>query len=404
MWNRSRAAWALVLIPACFHPTYDRPACGPLDECPGNLKCTAGVCEPEGDSDGGTPGATPDGSTPAGAPPDAPPLCFGSYPNVCFSTGADVPTAALTLPPEIDTASSALCGTRNNQPTFCVVAARGLTIAAGTVRAYGARPLVLLSTTTVELAGTLDVSSTSAAVTHPTGPGVVDIASCADGAVTPERSSGGYGGSFGGKGGDGQKQDGGSPPVAGPAVSFPAALRAGCPGASGSPNDVGTSTGIGGKAGGAVAIIATAIHITGQINASGAAGTAGPAVKSGGGGGGSGGMIVLDSPSIIAEGNFALFANGGGGGQGGSLPPNGGSGQDGRESTGPAVPGAGGNNSTTPGGIGGSGAFGTGSKDGLSAQPIGLSGNAGGGAGGGGAGFIRAHGITTNIAPTSTDP
>jgi hypothetical protein len=33
-----------------------------------------------------------------------------------------------------------------------------------------------------------------------------------------------------------------------------------------------------------------------------------------------------------------------------------------------------------------------------------LSGNAGGGAGGGGAGFIRARGITTNIAPVSTDP
>jgi hypothetical protein len=33
-----------------------------------------------------------------------------------------------------------------------------------------------------------------------------------------------------------------------------------------------------------------------------------------------------------------------------------------------------------------------------------LSGNAGGGAGGGAAGFIRAHGITTNISPASTDP
>jgi hypothetical protein len=370
------------------------------------LKCTAGVCESdgEGDSDGGTPGATPDGATPADAAPDALQLCFGSYPNVCFSTLADVPTEALTPPQEIDTASSPLCGTRNNQPTFCVVAARGLTIAAGTVRSYGARPLVLLSTTTFDLAGTLDVSSTSGAVTHPTGPGVVDIASCTDGAVTPDRSSGGYGGSFGGKGGDGQKQDGGRPPVAGPAVSFPAALRAGCPGASGSPDKEGTLTGIGGKGGGAVTIIATTINLNGQINASGAAGTAGPAVKSGGGGGGSGGMIVLDSPSIIAGAGFALFANGGGGGQGGALALNGGPGQDGHESTGPMVPGAGGNNFTTPGGSGGSGAFGTLSKDGLPAQTTGLSGNAGGGAGGGAAGFIRAHGITTNISPASTDP
>jgi len=353
---------------------------------------------------GGSDGGGSDSGVIPDAPPDAPPLCFGSYPNVCFSTIADVPTTALTLPQEIDTMSSSLCGTRNNQPTFCVIAARGLTLTAGTVRAYGARPLVLLSTTTVDLAGTLDVSSTSAAVAHPTGPGVVDIPSCADGAVTPTKSSGGYGGSFGGKGSDGQKQDGGRDPLAGPAVSVPAALRAGCPGASGSPDKEGTLTGIGGKGGGAVAIIATEIHLNGQINASGAAGTAGPAVKSGGGGGGSGGMIVLDSPLIIAGSSFALFANGGGGGQGGSLPPNGGSGQDGHESTGPMVPGAGGNNLTTPGGSGGSGAAGTGSKDGTPAQLTGLSGNAGGGAGGGGAGFIRARGITTNIAPVSTDP
>ena len=352
---------------------------------------------------GGSDGGGSDGGVIPDAPPDAPLLCFGSYPNVCFTTPADVPTAALALPQEIDTSSSALCGTRNNQPTFCVVAARGLTIAAGTVRAYGARPLVLLSTTTFDLTGTLDVSSTSGTVAHPTGPGVVGIASCADRAVTPDRSSGGYGGSFGGKGGDGQKQDGGTPPVAGPAVSFPAALRAGCPGASGSPDKEGTLTGIGGKGGGAVAIIATTINLNGQINASGAAGTAGPAVKSGGGGGGSGGMIVLDSPSIIAGASFALFANGGGGGQGGSLATDG-SGQDGRESTGPFEAGAGGKNNRTTGGTGGDGAVGILSKDGLPAQITGLSGNAGGGAGGGGAGFIRAHGITDNIAPVSTDP
>jgi hypothetical protein len=351
---------------------------------------------------GGSDGGGSDGGVIPDAPPDAQ-VCFGSYPSVCFSTPADVPTAALTLPQEIDTMSSPLCGTRNNQPTFCVVAARGLTIGAGTVRAYGARPLVLLSTTTFDLTGTLDVSSTSGVVAHPTGPGVVDIASCADGAVTPTKSSGGYGGSFGGKGGDGQKQDGGTPPIAGPAVRFPAALRAGCPGASGSPNDVGTSTGIGGKGGGAVSIIAATINLNGQINASGAAGTAAPAVKSGGGGGGSGGMIVLDSPSIIAGGSFALFANGGGGGQGGSLATNGG-GQDGHESTGPLVFGGGGRTGSTTGGTGGDGAAGTISKDGLPAQTTGLTGNAGGGAGGGAAGFIRAHGITDNIAPVSTDP
>jgi len=411
MGNSHHASWIAALLPACFHPSYDRPACGPHSECPGDLTCNQGFCEladaPGSQIPGG--GFLDGGSHDSGSPDavsDVPLLCFGAYPTVCFSSIADVPTAPLILMGDIDTMTSALCNTHNNQGDFCVVSGAGITIPTGkTIRAFGARPLVLLSTTTFDLSGSLDVSSTSApGALHPTGPGVVTIASCSEFAVAPTASSGGFGGSFGGKGGNGHPQDTTAVPTSGSAVLFPAKLRAGCPGSSGSTVSSGVTPGAGGKGGGAVSVIASEIQLNGQINASGAFGVAGGAVKAGGGGGGSGGMIVLDSPSIVPGQTFALFANGGGGGQGGSSGNGGGAGQNGFESTGPFVAGLGGNNGTTQGGSGGSGAFGTAKKDGANASSDNLSGNAGGGAGGGGAGFIAAHGITTNIAPASTPP
>jgi len=341
------------------------------------------------------------------AMPDAPLLCFGAYPTVCFSSIADVPMAPLILMEDIDTMTSALCNTHNNQGDFCVVSGAGITIPTGkTIRAFGARPLVLISTTTFDLSGSLDVSSTSApAALHPTGPGVVAIASCSDSAVVPTMNSGGFGGSFGGKGGNGQPQDQAVVvPISGSAVLFPAKLRAGCPGSAGSTTSSGP--GVGGKGGGAVSVIATEIHLNGQINASGAFGSAGGAVRAGGGGGGSGGMIVLDSPAIVPGITFALFANGGGGGQGGAATagPNPGPGKDGGESTGPTMVGTGGNNFNTAGGAGGSGTAGVVNKDGLAGGPGTPGSSAGGGGGGGAAGFISARGIATNIAPASTAP
>ena len=39
-------AWALAVVPACFHPNYDRPACGKSGECPDGLTCSAQqICE-----------------------------------------------------------------------------------------------------------------------------------------------------------------------------------------------------------------------------------------------------------------------------------------------------------------------------------------------------------------------
>jgi len=355
-----------------------------------------------GDVDGAIVDASPDVGA---SPSDALGLCFGTFPTVCFSSAANAPTAAVTLTGDIDTGASTLCDQHNDQMgRYCVIAGTAMQLPAGTVRAYGDKPLVLLSTTTFDLAGTLDVSSTSSRITtHLTGPGVVPIASCADGVTLPTADSGGYGGSFGGKGGEGQRQDSNTQPTSGPAIAFPAELRAGCPGGDGA-----TTSGIaparGGAGGGAVSIIATQIRLGGTINASGAAGSGGSLVKSGAGGGGSGGMIVLDTPSIVAGGGFALFANGGGGGQGGAGPGQDlGAGQSGSESTAPDEPGVGGDNDETAGGAGGDGAAGD-EKAGSNAANNNLGGNAGGGGGGGGAGFIRAPSVTSNIAPPSTNP
>jgi hypothetical protein len=52
-----RCAIAL-LAPACFHPSYDHPACGPNGECPSGLTCSLQrICEAPG-----FPGSIPDGS------------------------------------------------------------------------------------------------------------------------------------------------------------------------------------------------------------------------------------------------------------------------------------------------------------------------------------------------------
>lgn len=337
--------------------------------------------------------------------PDATALCFGTYPTVCFASTSELPKAAVTLNATIDTDSTTDCDQHSDQRTaYCVVAGAGIVSRVGSItRATGSKPLVLLSTTTVDLAGTIDVSSKLVAGVPQNGAGVgAAIASCTTGAVAPTSNSGGYGGSFGGRGGLGQRQDAlqtQTPPTAPPPIDFPPKLRAGCPGASGS-TGASVAPGAGGAGGGAISVIATRINLSGTINASGSGGFGGPTEKAGGGGGGSGGMIVLDAPSIVASGIFALFANGGGGGQGGAHNATA-AGQNGVESAAPAAPGPGGLGPTV-GGAGGAGSAGP-SKDGSNASQANLGGDSGGGAGGGGAGFIRAPGVTINVSPPTTN-
>jgi hypothetical protein len=332
-------------------------------------------------------------------PPDAQ-ACFGSFPAVCFT---EVPTKPVMLTADltIDTSASAMCDQHNDQMAkYCVVAGTSFTLAAAkTIRATGTKPLVLLSTSTMSIQGIIDVSSNRMAGPLATGAGANPTA-CTNGAP-PEMAGGGYGGSFGGKGGNGERLGTASATsgVAAAALTTPPTLlRGGCPGGNGD-----ATGGTGGSGGGAVALIAmTSIQLDGKLNASGSAGHGGPAAKSGGGGGGSGGMIVLDAPSITAAATGLLFANGGGGGQGGAGAGAGmGIGADGGESLDPASPAPAGNNGGRDGGFGGTGSSGTRLPGNNGGIPTTAQNNGGGGGGGGAAGFIRAKGITTNIAPPS---
>jgi hypothetical protein len=335
--------------------------------------------------------------------PDASSTCFGSFVKVCFTTLADVPKMPVMLPIddtiEIDTDSSPMCDQHNDRNEYCVVAGAGFTLAAGkSIRSYGTRPLVLLSTTTMtlEVTSTVDVSSNRNIGPKNTGANA-NPSVCISGTL-PELAGGGFGGSFGGKGGDGERLTGAAATTGVAAVALtspPTQLRGGCPGGNGDA--------AGGSGGGAVALIAgTSIQIDGKINASGAGGRGGPATQSGGGGGGSGGMIVIDAPSITATG--PLFANGGGGGQGGDgAGGNLGIGDEGGESPAPPTPAPAGNNTGRDGGAGGAGSSGI-KLGGSNAGGGGGSSGGGGGGGGGGAGFIHAHGVTTNISPPSFIP
>src|SRR5262249_29629712 len=140
-------------------------------------------------------------------------------------------------------------------------------------------------------------------------------------------AGGGAGGSLGTRGGDGGTGDtnNNGPPVgtakggvAGVVQLPPTMLRGGCPGGDGGTADA-SHRGPGGNGGGAVYLIAgSAIHIIGDVFASGAGGMSTPGTVSaeeGGGGGGTGGMIGLDAPSIDIPGR--VVANGGAGAGGG---------------------------------------------------------------------------------------
>jgi hypothetical protein len=57
--HRRVCAWIVLVVPACFHPSYDHPACGPGDTCPRGLTCNpaSDLCELSGT---GTPGVGSD--------------------------------------------------------------------------------------------------------------------------------------------------------------------------------------------------------------------------------------------------------------------------------------------------------------------------------------------------------
>ncbi len=358
-----------------------------------------GACSFQGRAELIDPDAVPPGdalagdalSIDAGDPPGS--YCLGdSIVRICL---AEMPTTSLTITnTAIKTdASSSDCATNvvgANMDLYCVLAGAGITVSGGQVlSAKGSRPLVLVSSGTLTVNGTIDVAGHLGGAPQSTG-AAGDSSSCT-GATPPAGGGGGYGGGFGasggGIGGFGDNGLGGLPPSP---VASPQTLRGGCAGSDGAGS--GSGGGDGGHSGGAVALIAaTSITLSGGvINASGAGGgkgTGGQSTGKGGGGGGSGGMIVIDALTVMGDGGTKIFANGGSGGGGGDDNQN--DGHDGADA--PTDP--------TMAAMGGAGASsdsagGNGSKaNGLltNAPGTGAAGFTadGGGGGGGGAGVIK---------------
>lgn len=270
---------------------------------------------------------------------------------------------------------------------------------AGTLRVVGSLPLVILSWSTITMAGTLDASSKrSGLITGPNvepGPGANGPLCTTVGVGSGGQDAGGGGGGgfrgSGGAGGHGSSNNTGG--TGGASIAAPKLVGGGCAGTDGGTSN---ARGRGGAGGGAIQLTAkTAIAVTstGKIDAGGAGG-GGANGDGGGGGGGSGGYIGLDAPSIMLDA-AVLAANGGGGGTGCDNSDKGPQGENGKLGTQQAL---GGMATCLNGAAGGSG--------GAMAPIAGATGSNGtaqgsAGGGGGGGGFILAWGTMSGQAVTS---
>jgi hypothetical protein len=303
-------------------------------------------------------------------------LCFDGFTRVCL---AALPTTALVVGSSmtIDTTTGCAETTMGTAREVCVVARTMIEVATGAVlRATGTRPLILLATTSIVIAGTLDAASHRAGTA---GPGA-NLPGCPIGAAPTLAISGGggYGGTFATVGGDGgESLTRGAKGVAPTTLLAPVSLRGGCPGVAGAGNHPGT----GGAGGGALELVAPSIAVSGRVNASGAGGEPGVSDDSGGGGGGSGGMIVFDAAMHVVTGVVMTQGGGGGGGSGGA-----GSGTPGADPTAAGVGAVPGDGYHAAGGLGGAGGAGAVAADAGDAQ---AGSGIGGGGGGGGGGVIR---------------
>lgn len=292
-----------------------------------------------------------------------------------------------------------------------VLVTQDFTLAAsGTLRAEGARPLIIAVKGTATLAGLVDVDGDNAAG-NAAGAGRGCNGGTGGAGATAGRGGGGGGGAFGanasagGTGGDGTAAGGGGTSV-GNATLVP--LRGGCAGGAGG----GATTAAGGRGGGALQVSAAgALTVSGILSAGGAGGRGAGLASRGGGGGGSGGAILLEGTTLTVGSGAVLAANGGEGGEGsgaGGLDPNAGrNGVTGPRSTAPAAGGAGASYCGGDSGRGGAraGISQAGVQGGLNAFCFD---NGGGGGGGGSVGRIRLNASTgctlgsTNISPRHT--
>ena len=326
---------------------------------------------------------------------DALDLCIGTGVNeVCLVA---LPTQPIEYVSDatIDTSVATNCTPTTNAAAagWCVIAGTNMVVLNGTIiRLLGSKPVVFATTGGMMIGGLLDASSRGVGI----GAGF-DPTLCSGGTNATEGNSsgGGFGGSFGGRGANGESADGGFGGISPAAIGSAPTLRGGCAGGPGGPiNGIRAS---GGEGGGGLALLSrTMIQVNGILNASGGGGRVGGLGRQGSGGGGSGGMIVLDAPVINATG-ASIFANGGGGGEGNDLVN---IGLAGTEPLAASQAGTGGSG-TSSGGDGGAGSLGgNGGAPPMNAS----SANAGGGGGGGGAGVIHTTapltGATVSPAPT----
>lgn len=369
-----------VLAGGCYNP-HAQPG-NPCSDglCPEGLVCAPATktCELSA-VDGGTNGDTGDTSMSLG---DAAPGCYGTGIVVVCPAFAPMGSYVPSGPVRINTDTATSCAQlKPGSPNVCVIAATTIQIST-LLTAVGSRPLVLLATGSIELAGQIDVAS-HRAMTEIIGAGADPM--CMPGAV-PTTTDGGPGGSFSGSGGRGGGAVASGPPV------LPTMMRGGCRGAAGG----GPGPGPGGHGGGAIFLIAgTSILVNGLINASGEGGGPGVSSSGGGGGGGAGGMIGFDAPMITLDSGLVI-ANGGGGGEGGTVGPSM-AGSDPNVMT-PLQPALGGRGSID-GGRGGNGSAGLQRNGGDGQTAFDASGG-----GGGGAGVILMYGNRTVAATLSPPP
>lgn len=287
-------------------------------------------------------------------------------------------------------------------PELAVLHVHELGIAGGTVRVRGGRPLVIIASGEIRLAGLLDAGARG---TEPgpggAGPGEGAGAGAGGAHALMNQDGGGGGGGFGtagAAGGSGICDDAtgmcatggeGGPAHGTGAIEVLAGGSGGGLGAAVAGDGFCPPT-QGGAGGGAVqltSLLRIRIDAGGGVLAGGGGGLGGTSGLScqpaaGGGGGGSGGAIYLQAPAVEHRG--LLAANGGGGGSGGNnMVSNPGS--DGQPGDEPAAGGDAVDGNAFAGGCGDALAAGTCAREGGS-------GNGNGGGGGGGMGRIA---ITT---------
>jgi hypothetical protein len=338
-----------------------------------------------------------------GDAPISPHGCFGPA-NFSICLPDPLPAGTRDVTGDLDT-DGAACNAVTPQiggPDLCVVDGAHVTVNAALI-AHGSRPLVLLATEDLSIAGRVSVATPHTGMPG-AGANATDCAASGPGVTSSGAGSGGAGGSFGSVGGHGGTSNNanGTGGIAGaPIAGAPTTVRGGCPGGDGGDGGAGTSGGHGDGGGAVYLLSGGTLSIVGSVNASGAGATHGAAGRGGGGGGGSGGMIAAYAKTSLSIGSAAVLVANGGGGAGGSA--NSAVGSDGAEPdpTMPLVPAPFGPGGGSNGGPGGAGAAST-----IAAQPgvTDPSRSDGGGGGGGGGGVILLLSPAVNTGTLSPPP